>query len=124
MGKKIRASAHMATIAEGQTVYHTLRWCNRIRREFWFTLDPHAVDGESRSGKGERGAMDNHFDARTLPEKYRLPSAPPIQWIEQALRDGFDVGSITLKNKPPPKQYMASGLVVPPLDNGTNDFPF
>lgn len=85
-------------------VYRTLRWCNHVTREFLFTTDPNSVDGESRNDKGEQDALNNHFDARDLPEQYRTVGRP-MNWIQRALIDGFDLDSITLKNKyAPPEQ--------------------
>lgn len=82
---------------DGRDVYHCLRWCNRIQREFWFTLKPAGVSGESR------GDMRWQFDARDLPAKY-LPDASkkdldvgryppgtrPVDWVMAALNDGWE----------------------------------
>jgi hypothetical protein len=100
MVKRIQPADYLACRITGVTVYHTLRWCNHITREFWFTTDPNAVDGEARNDNGQHGAMDNHFDARSLPDQYRTAGVP-LDWIQRALLDGFDLGSITNKNALP-----------------------
>lgn len=69
---------------DGRNVYHCLRCCNKVRREFWFTLKPAAVTGESRSdGRWQ-------FDVRDLPEKYRGGGNAPICWALRALNDGWE----------------------------------
>jgi hypothetical protein len=82
---------------DGRTVYHCLRWCNRITREFCFTLDPKGITEESR------GTFDLTFDARDLPDRF-LPDVgakalavgkypadhPPIKWVLAALNDGHN----------------------------------
>jgi hypothetical protein len=102
MTKKCKPMAmhlmHIAgTTSDGRTLYHCLRWCNRIRQEFWFTLKPAAVSGESR------GDMRWQFDARDLPKKY-LPDVSkndldvgkypedtkPVDWALSALNDGWE----------------------------------
>jgi hypothetical protein len=101
MGKNNPLALHQRNFAgktaDGRDVYHCLRWCNRIQREFWFTLKPGGVSGESR------GDMRWQFDARKLPEKY-LPDASqqdldvgryppgtrPIDWVMAALNDGWE----------------------------------
>lgn len=123
--KPIHPGDHIAITVKDINVYHTLRWCNRIRRDYHFTLDRYSVCGEAQALTDDT-AMDNHFDARDLPECYR-DHTRPTHWIMRAILDGFDLRTITVKNKPPrpsPTPLMASGLAIPPLDNGTEDFPF
>jgi hypothetical protein len=111
--KTINATDYMACRLNGVTIYRTLRWCNRLTREFWFTTDPEAVDGEAREDAGQLGAMDEQFDARNLPEKYRIGSFV-LGWVQRAMLDGFDLSTITNKNLPPPAHAPASL----PLQNG------
>ncbi len=83
--------------SDGRKVFHTLRWCNRIPREFWFTLDPKGIKGESK------GNMETHFDARDLPSEFqptdsyekRDPDSyklleDPAKWIVKAMEAGID----------------------------------
>jgi hypothetical protein len=101
---RIQPAHYLVCRINGVAVYHTLRWCNRVTREFWFTTDHNAVDGEARNDKGQHGAMDNHFDARNLPEQYRNAGIP-MNWVQRALLDGFDLNSITNKNARPEPAY-------------------
>lgn len=113
--KPAAAKKHIARVVGERTVYHTLRWCNRIHRQYWFTMDPAAVDGEKRED------MQNHFDARALPEQYQVGDIP-LDWIELALLDGFEVESITLANLPPPPPPPPAPPIVRTYDD--NDWPF
>jgi hypothetical protein len=101
MAKSKPLAMHLSHIAgkteDGRDVYHCLRWCKRIRREFWFTLMPAGVSGESRNDSRWQ------FDARELPTKY-LPDVQksnldvsefwlgttPIDWVLAALNDGWE----------------------------------
>lgn len=84
---------------DGRDVYHCLRHCNRIRREFWFTLKPAGVSGESRND------MRWQFDARELLSKYRDAGTQPICWVLAALNDGWEPA-----DEPPRKHDLAADL--------------
>jgi hypothetical protein len=83
--------------ADGRIVYHCLRWCNRILREFAFTLDPVAINGESRD------ELAGQIDARDVPKEFiseersgqlgyqkYLPGKEPIDWVLAALNNGWE----------------------------------
>lgn len=95
--KNVPAHLIAGQTSDGRKVFHTLRWCNRIPREFWFTLDPKGIRGEST------GNMDTHFDVRDLPTEFspsdnykgRDPSTyklleEPAKWAIKALEAGID----------------------------------
>lgn len=82
------AANRLKAVVHGETVvYHTLRWCGRIIREFIFTTVADEYDGEST----QRAA--HHFDARDLPEQYQ-GTGKPLEWIRAALNDGFELSQI------------------------------
>ena len=97
MTTAISAQNHIAGhTADGRTIYHSLRWCNQIRRQFHFTLDPAGIDGESRYD------MSMDIDVRNLPPEF-LPQVPhedlmagryprdqrPVDWLIMALNAGW-----------------------------------
>lgn len=82
------AASRLKALEHGETViYHTLRWCGRVIREFNFTTLADEFDGEATQ------RMEHHFDARDLPEQYRQASQP-VDWIRAALEDGFQLSQI------------------------------
>lgn len=86
--QRMFAANRLKALEHGETVvYHTLRWCGRIIREFCFTTVADEFDGEST----QRAA--NHFDARDLPEQYRQ-AGTPLDWNRAALADGFQLNQI------------------------------
>jgi len=82
---------------DGRAVFFTLRHCNRIVRQFLFTLDPKAIDGESRFD------LLKHIDARDVPDQF-LPACSrdelaigrytedtePVDWLINALNAGWE----------------------------------
>lgn len=82
------AAKRLKALEHGETmVYHTLRWCGRVVREFCFTTAADEFDGESTQ------RVAHHFDARDLPEQYRQ-AGNPLDWIRAALADGFQLSQI------------------------------
>lgn len=79
---RLKALEHSETV-----VYHTLRWCGRVVREFIFTTVADEFDGESTQ------RMAHHFDARDLPEQYRQ-QGEPVDWVRAALADDFQLSQI------------------------------
>lgn len=91
---------------DGRYVYRTLRFCNRIPREFWLTLDPRQIFGES-TGKSQN--MSAHFDVRDLPQEF-VPAdnyktrnqhtfeliQRPADWATKAIDAGIDPVACTL----------------------------
>lgn len=69
------------------TIYRTLRHCGAVLREFWFTTVADEFDGEATQN------MAHHFDARDLPEQYRVGDSP-LAWIRHALAHGFQLEQI------------------------------
>lgn len=85
---RLFAATRLQALEHGETViYHTLRWCGRVVREFCFTTDADEFDGEATQ------RMAHHFDARDLPEQYRQ-TGEPVDWIRAALADGFQLSLI------------------------------
>jgi hypothetical protein len=94
---------------DGRNLFHTLRWCNRIPREFRFTLNARQVRGEA-SRKPD--ACSDHFDVRELPaefippdnyqtrhpETYQLVSNP-AEWAIKAIDAGVDPVACSNKAK-------------------------
>lgn len=83
------------TSKSGVKIYHCLRWCGRIKREYSFTLNTNSVLGEKNNN------LDGQFDVRSLPIKYlpenindRELKTKPIDWIIRAVDDGFDLSQI------------------------------
>jgi hypothetical protein len=82
--------------ADGRTIYHTLRWCNSVVRQFNFTLSTEGINGEARY------ELSQHIDVRDVPEEF-LPldlhngmatgrwdeKGPPVQWLINALNTGW-----------------------------------
>lgn len=70
---------------DGRNVYHCLDGKNPdCVRQFIFTLDPDAVDGE------ERFDCSGQFDARDMPEAFWDSEKSPIDCVIQALDGGWD----------------------------------
>lgn len=106
MARSKPLAMHLLNVAgkteDGRNVYHCLRWCNRVRREFLFTLKPAGVSGE------RRGVMRWQFDARELPSKYRDARTDPICWVLSALNDGWEPAD------EPKRKYVLPADIEPP----------
>lgn len=85
---RLFAATRLQALEHGETfIYHTLRWCGRVIREFNFTTVADEFDGEATQ------RMAHHFDARDLPEQYRQTGGP-VDWIRSAIADGFQLSQI------------------------------